>query len=194
MTTSMLFAELVIIGIQVIVWLGLLFIGYLGIPAWIVNLKDWQTVVAVLVLCIGYTLGILFDRISDRVFARWNNILKQRIIPNPDPSIGAMRYLIAEDNDHLNNFLEYTRSRMRISRASALNFPLIAFSTLYVIHKVYSSFFILPAIVLIITLGTFLTILSLLSWHNITVTHLELISQMYNKTILKQPITAASND
>jgi hypothetical protein len=69
----------------------------------------------------AYTIGTLFDRLTNWIFHKWNERLKERDYPNPPLPIVAIRYLVAKDNEYLNRFFEYTRSRMRIARATALN-------------------------------------------------------------------------
>ena len=70
MGTTLIIVELVIIGFQVLVWVTLLLWLVLypnhvcldQLKGWFSGLKDWVPVVALLVLAMAYTLGLVFDR------------------------------------------------------------------------------------------------------------------------------------
>ncbi len=128
MSTTLLFAELLIIGLQATIWLFLLVVDIWGYR-WLSNLQtiglsDWQTVIVVLALSFVYVLGIVFDRIADLVFSSWDKRIRNQIIPNPHLPVAVMRFELGKDNEYLNRQFEYTRSRMRIARASSINFGL----------------------------------------------------------------------
>lgn len=175
MTTSLLFVELIIIGLQAMVWLGLLAFSYASIGNLLACLKDIDGALTVLILGFSYTLGLLVDRLADALYAPWNDRLKKKIIPNPAPNIGTMRYQIDKENTPLNQFLEYTRSRMRIARATSLNMLMILISAvIYMKEKTaLSPFEIVPTVFLI--LGLFLAVAFVWAWRNLTIRHLELI-------------------
>jgi hypothetical protein len=130
MATTLLFAELLIIGMQVVVWLAILIVDVFGIE-WLagVPLQDvsvWQIPFLAVGFSVAYVLGILFDRIADSVFLPWDARLRKRILGNQAPSVGVARFELAKDNERLHTYFEYTRSRVRIARASALNIGLTA--------------------------------------------------------------------
>jgi len=180
MSVSILFAELIIIGLQTLIWIIL-----------IASLQLNSHLNAILFKCLGltsfsliiiaacYTLGVICDRLADSVFSKWNERLKNSIIPNPDPNIGTMRFLVGKDDPNLNVYLEYTRSRMRIARSSALNIPLIMVSLiLYLIIKLHYCAFH-PMIYTTLIIGVGLSYFSVYTWKNLTVRHLDLIRTMF---------------
>ena len=129
MGTTLLFAELLIIGVQVSVWLSLLIVDVWGYK-WIsalqtIALSDWQTASVVLALSFVYVLGIIFDRVADLLFLGWDKRIRDKIIPNAPLPIAVMRFERDKGNEYLNRQFEYTRSRMRITRASSINFALM---------------------------------------------------------------------
>ena len=126
MTTTLLFVELLIIGIEVALWMVLLALAVFDF-SWLkaVATAGWEGVLTVLFLAICYTIGILFDRFADWFFSSVGRRLKERIIPNPPEPYIVMRFKAARGDEYLNRLFEYIRSRMRIARASAINLPLI---------------------------------------------------------------------
>lgn len=127
MDTTLLFVELVIAGVQASTWLIMLIVVLFGY-AWVQVpvIAEWKSVALVLLLAFSYPLGVVFDRFADLVFEPWNKRLQKRYFPNPPCPIVVMRFQITKDDEHLNHQFEYTRTRMRIARASAINLGLIA--------------------------------------------------------------------
>ena len=69
MATTAIFAEILIIGLEAVVWLALLVASIFGtdiVP--IQGLKDWQYLIILFVVAIAYVLGILVDRVADTAF------------------------------------------------------------------------------------------------------------------------------
>jgi len=128
MNTTLLFAELLIIGLQSAVWIFILLINVFSI-GWVQtlqtsNLTNWQTAILIVLLSIFYVIGVIIDRAADALFSKWEKKLSRISFPNPPLPIVVLRFELARGNEHLNHQFEYNRSRMRISRASALNFGL----------------------------------------------------------------------
>jgi hypothetical protein len=138
MNVTLLFAELVIIGIQVSLWLFCLILNIFGYD-WLqrlqsLGLNNWQNIIVTFLLSLSYVLGIIFDRLSDRVFSKWEKRVKGEVFPLP--SI-AVRFDLGKDNEYLNRQFEYMRSRMRIARASSINFGLTTiFVSLFILTRV----------------------------------------------------------
>ena len=181
MSISILFIELIIIGFQTLIWILLLLFIQLEKHE-IVSVIDRLSTesIFIIVICCGYFLGIIIDRLADLFFSKWNQRLKDKIIPNPSINIGTMRYIVVKDNPHLNSFLDYTRSRMRISRATAINIPIIAIcSVIFGVMKEYFSFCSGLSFSIII-IGFSIFILAIYTWKNLTIRHLDLIKTCYN--------------
>jgi hypothetical protein len=124
MSTTALFIELLITGLQAAIWLVLLVLCLLGFD-WInpERLKGFEAMIAVLLLPILYPTGIFIDYLADLFFRRWE--LKIRIAYNLDETQTAVRLLMQTKDPSLAAHFGYIRSRIRISRSSALNFALI---------------------------------------------------------------------
>ena len=69
MTTTAIFAEILITGLLAFVWLLFACLSVTGLD-WLtaetmVYLKDWVGLISVFVLGFAYTLGIIVDRVAD---------------------------------------------------------------------------------------------------------------------------------
>ena len=125
MNTTSIFVELVVIGLHTAIWVGLIILTFTGHQ----NLdpeKLFTLNLALPILAVTYILGILVDRASDIVLAAQDNRLRSQYDFRGRPSFLSMRFYILSKSSDVYEQLEYTRSRLRIARASILNF---AFTT-----------------------------------------------------------------
>lgn len=129
MSTTALFIELLITGLQAAIWLTLLILSILGY-GWISleRLKGFEAIFAVLLLPIVYPLGVLIDYLADAAFKRWE--LKIRAKYDLDQTQTVVRLLMQTKDSSLAAHFGYIRSRIRISRSSAFNFALITITSL----------------------------------------------------------------
>jgi len=124
MTTTTLFAEILIVGLQASIWMGLIAATALG---W--NLGDVLDRLAgisgaamILLLAVAYVAGIIVDRFADSVGAqvrRFGGTKGRRRAP------ANMRMRVLLSDTPAVRFLEYQRSRIRIMRGTVLNTLLI---------------------------------------------------------------------
>ncbi len=121
MTTTQLFAELLVIGIGVACWLSLLLaaaFGYRfdeGIPK-----LDASLLVAL--AAVAYVLGIVVDRIAYALLNR----MESKITKGADHLYAQeMERYILVSSDALGKQTQYNRSRLRICRAWVVNALLI---------------------------------------------------------------------
>ncbi len=187
MNTTLLFAELLIIGLQSVIWLLLLAFNFLGF-GWLQALKavsDWQTLIAVASLSVLYVLGIVIDRVADFSFYGWDCSLKNRILPGLSFSSSAVRFDISKDNEFLNRQFEYTRSRLRIARASSLNFAISTVLLVILIVRVQAPN---EAALLFfsVLLGILLTAGSVYAWRTLAVTYYKMVKGNYDLLQSKQ--------
>lgn len=174
MNTTLLFAELLIIGLQTAVWILLLLINIFG-TGWIQtiqtsHLADWQAAILVVLLSVFYVIGIIIDRVADALFSGWERRLRRAGFPEPPMPIVVLRFELARGNEHLNHQFEYNRTRMRISRASAVNFALATImGILYILIRSQASSpnekWILAFVILII--GTVLALGAAFTWRKL---------------------------
>ena len=136
MTSTAIFAEILVVGLQATVWVALLclliadlngvHVG--GITARLGALKEWATLITTFVIGFAYTLGIIVDRIADSLWSWINDALRSEAgeaNKKPGPSVPKKRLQIMSRDEGLTKFLEYVRSRMRIARSTSLNLVLI---------------------------------------------------------------------
>lgn len=119
MNTTNLFVELVVIGVGAAVWVVLLLLSLFGY-GWI----SFDTLLSFPALIPGlaivYVLGIVIDRIADKIFERWATPLGSQWFKSAEEYRRA-RMLIYTRSDALRDLFEYSRSRLRICRGWALN-------------------------------------------------------------------------
>ncbi len=190
MSTTLLFAELLIIGLQTTVWLSLLIMDIWGYK-WLsalqtIGLSDWQTVIVVLALSFVYVLGITFDRFADLIFSRWDKRIRDKIIPNAPLPIAVMRFELGKDNEYLNRQFEYTRSRIRIARASSINFALTTLlAILFVLIHLQGNPGQIGYLIFLLVFGGFLVCITLYTWHKLERTYFGLVKANYELYVSK---------
>ncbi len=131
MNTTLIFAELLIIGLEGGIWFFFLIFSLFGIndlDKFLNAIREWQLIVVTIAIPLLYVLGIILDRMADILFKARERTLDREIAGDLSVSVPVMRFTLGTKNDFLNQQLEYTRTRMRIVRASVVNFALIAIS------------------------------------------------------------------
>jgi hypothetical protein len=179
MSTTLLFAELLIAGIQVVVWFVLLVFSVFGYE-WVFNIQtqafsDWQILISVVALSFVYVLGILFDRFADILFRKWDRAITTKIfIGNKFPKedihrvFAVTRFQLSQENEYLHHQFEYTRSRQRIARASALNFAIITVLALVFVATRLRGIPNYSTLLWFIALtGSLLSALAIVTWHKL---------------------------
>jgi len=172
MSTTSLFVDLLISGIQVAMWLCLLVGCILGADTSILGkIKEWDAVLAVLLLPIVYPVGIFIDNLADDLLRPISRRIRRRLLL--DETSTVMKLLSETKGDFLSRYFDYVRTRIRISRSSALNFALITlFGELFVWMRWQPSFGARQGawMGMIALLGGLLTALAIFSWYRITTT------------------------
>jgi len=172
MSTTSLFVDLLISGIQVAIWLCLLVGCILGVDTSILaKIKEWDAVLAVLLLPIVYPVGIFVDNLADDLLRPINRRIRRSLLL--DETSTVMKLLSETKDDFLSRYFDYVRTRIRISRSSALNFALITlFGELFVWMRWQPSFGAKQGVWMgmIALIGGLLTALAVFSWYRITTT------------------------
>jgi hypothetical protein len=135
--TTAVFAEILIIGLEVEAWLAFLLLSVFG-SEWLFELhglQDFATLLTLVVLALAYVLGIIVDRLADTL-ADWfedtdvGDLVKKKMMRKEEaptdedprkPKVATMRMTVMAASDDLTPFLDYQRSRWRIARATVLN-------------------------------------------------------------------------
>lgn len=190
MNTTLMFAELLIVGLQVTAWLFLLILNIFGyswlekIPLSIV--ADWQTALVLVGVSVFYILGVLFDRVADSIFNRWNFKIRKQIFHDlpPTASIGAIRFEVVKDNENLNRYFEYVNTRLRIARSSAINFGIITvLAVIFVLGRLTAvgSNEKVTLVITIMVLGVLVTSVSIFAWYELTRIYFRMVRVTYEK-------------
>jgi len=131
MTTTALLIEHLISGVQATVWLILLSLTVFGYHWFnIDNLKRTEAYFIPLLLAIAYPLGVFVDNLADDLFKRTERKLTSKVIELEGLKgirLTMMQVMGNADRDFAREYLAYVRSRVRLSRSTALNFLLITF-------------------------------------------------------------------
>jgi hypothetical protein len=161
MTSTAIFAEILVVGLQATIWLALtaLLVADLngintsGIRPAITSLKEWAALITVFVIGLAYALGIIIDRLSDSI----SSFFEKKYFPDKKRrkecmkeleknglhvelplSVGLMRLFVMAKNPEMTKFLEYIRSRMRIARSMSFNLiPITIAAALLARHQNY---------------------------------------------------------
>jgi hypothetical protein len=168
MNTTNIFVELVVVGFHTLIWIALIILALIGYKD--VNVEKLLSVnLALPILAMAYILGILVDRVADFIFIKQD--AKMRPVDedtNLPKSFLKMRYYILNKSSDIYAQLEYTRSRLRIARASVFNFALTTIAALLFIwfqaDKFLSTRNVIIACFVAFLIGAILTYASYQSW------------------------------
>jgi hypothetical protein len=136
MATTQLFAELLIVGIGVAIWLAFLLAVVMRFP-WGSPLPQFNTAHLTILLGTSYVLGILVDRMAWTLFRPIEVRHRVKIFgSDPQPSIEDRERHILVNSSSLREQILYNRSRLRICRSWILNFVLIGiFSGIWALQQ-----------------------------------------------------------
>ena len=126
MSTTQLFAELLVIGIGALIWIAILIAGVSQL-----SFQNISTNANIFTLApivgVAYVLGIIVDRISYGLFRKLEERTRNKIIePNTSPSADDRERYILTNSEELSIQITYNRSRLRVCRSWIINFSLIA--------------------------------------------------------------------
>ena len=129
MPTIAVLAELLIAGVQAMVWLYLLISWPLGWN-WLSFERDGAgaNVQTLLVVALAYTLGVVVDRLADSLLTTVDNRFRLRPWTAVSPEKMRVRVLLA--GGEAAAYLGYMRSRLRVARATVFNLGAAAITLL----------------------------------------------------------------
>ena len=181
----MIFAELLIIGLEGGICFSFFLLSIFGVDIFeqtLSFLEKWQLLVLAIVLALIYVFGVILDRIADWLFRSKEKQVDEEIVGDMPVTIPVMRFSLGIQNDFLNQQLEYTRTRMRIVRASTINFPLIAvgLSTFLLTRLTNISYELRWNYVgIVLAMGFVFSYASYRTWKSLIKAHLKLAKVMY---------------
>jgi hypothetical protein len=180
MATTSLFVEILIVGLEALVWIGLLAGTIWDLGACIKILKGWgdySALITTLLLALAYVLGILIDRAADSFYKIFGYKPD-----NPPASVGKMRMRIMNSSEGIARFLDYQRSRLRIARATVFNVLVTILVGSYWMFRCYltpeSSNNALGGI-LMIGVGIIVLVLTVMATRRIEEAHIKRLTDAY---------------
>lgn len=129
MTTTAVFAEILTVGVQALVWMVMAVwviirwndtsnLSLDQIKGWLGSVKEWTPLVSLAILTVAYSAGVVVDRVADSILGWvW-----------PKPGAGATRsrrLYVRYKGGQLIVFFDYVRSRIRVARSTVLNILLV---------------------------------------------------------------------
>jgi hypothetical protein len=128
-STTQLFVELLVIGFGTLVALGLIVAAVCGLD-FRCGLPQLDVTVAAVLAAPAYVLGIIVDRLARLTFSAvedwWGHV--EHLERPGVPPLPQLERLVLSGHPVLEKQIQYNRSRLRIARAWAINFLLIAIS------------------------------------------------------------------
>ncbi len=126
MATTAVFIEILLVGIQAVIWMGMLLLIIVG-PAEAAKfdweaIQSWAPLMSFTVLGIAYSAGVVVDKVADVLFTK---IVGPILGKKEDKEHGKKRMYVRLHGGDMITFLDYVRSRVRIARSTALNVALI---------------------------------------------------------------------
>ena len=167
MNTTDIFIEHLIAGVQVGVWLLLLFLSVFGYE-WvnIEQIQQMQLILAVILLPFIYPLGIVVDNIADEILQPLHRRIRKSVVGDKASQ------------------LDYIRRRIRISRSTFINMIIITItSVIFTIgrlqDKLNGDFY--KALIFEIIIGSVFIYLSWNSWADFTTTQYKRVKELYSE-------------
>ena len=181
MKTTAIFAEVLVIGLQAVVWLSLFALSFSGV-SWVARdalaeLPDWTPLIAVFAIAFAYPLGIIVDRMADSIFHPLDLRIRAKVLRGSKPRPARMRLYILAKNEGVALFLDYIRSRLRIARSTSLNLVLLTLSAAVFLttRNLTGELEVIP----LVASGVMLGLASLFAWYRISRTYYKRLRQAY---------------
>ena len=157
METTVLYAELIIIGLETSMWLAMFSIHWGGSQIKdILQYTIEKLPAAIMLLGILYIIGLIFDRIVDVLYDKFEK--KQR----EKSGLAASTSMIVWKKAGQESYFLYSRSRIRILRASTINVPLITIGVLFLLYDYHTDWTNIAILALII--GVFFSCFAIIGY------------------------------
>jgi len=169
MQTTTLYVELLIIGFEVYIWLGLFLASFVQMDRMALLLKKFESysfLATLTALGLAYLLGIVFDKIAHFLVGAQRRSLRRlfygaissAVATEDDDDYRQIYARIMARDGQASSVMLYARSKVRILRASVLNVILITAATAVFLSTLESRWWLaLPVglIIWLIILGTY---------------------------------------
>lgn len=138
MSTTALFVELLVIGLEALAWIALLIGIFFGLD-WITSLgvafEKASVFTTVVVIGVAYLMGIIVDEICDALISPWANRIRSSVREKGHPEMWDMQSYVFTHSKEATEQLGYVRSRIRITRSSIFNLGLIGILAIVFVSK-----------------------------------------------------------
>lgn len=131
MSTTTLFVELLIVGLEACTWLTLLIgalFGFDWLLAFVSAFEKAEAFTTAVLLCFAYLVGIVVEEVSDWLIKPWASRIRIRALKQKtgQPESYDMQAYVYSHSSEATKQLDYMRSRRRILRASIFNIAMIS--------------------------------------------------------------------
>lgn len=124
MSTTTVFVEILVIGLEALVWIALLASSMFGLD-WLSNLagafKNAETSTTLALIGVAYFIGILMDEVCDALLEPWSAYIRKSVRKEGQPEMWDIQAYIFAHSESATEKLEYVRSRVRVCRSSIFN-------------------------------------------------------------------------
>lgn len=161
MNTTSLLVDILIIGIQVLLWISTFTVSFLNMTKGIISFAEkCPSIFIILIILTSYTLGIVFDYIIANFFDIFKSKLEKKTYKK-----GLVIRILSYDKE-LHKFLDSQYARLRIARATVFNLPLITISicTYILLNNIKIENSTCLAVFLVFTFGIILTAFAFFGW------------------------------
>ncbi len=193
MATTAVFIEILLVGIQAVIWMLMLLLIVVG-PAEAKDLpwddiESWAALLSFAIAGMAYAAGVIVDRLADSLFTlvigpivcgderkKWlkksKNFWSKNAEKDDTVGNGEKRLLVRQYGGDMTTFLDYVRSRLRIARSTALNLALV---TTFAVCLTQDA----DARRLIAAVGALATGLTVFAWKRINITWNDRLDQAF---------------
>lgn len=117
MNGAALFVELLVGGVQVLVWIAVLALADVS-PDRLMSVLSIEN--SIILMSAAYTLGVVFDRVWDAFLSPVDKRIRSAFFADPEQAHRIRTLLFSGDAVRV-QFVEYIRSRIRITRYTVCN-------------------------------------------------------------------------
>lgn len=161
MTTTALLVDILIVGIQVLLWISGFVFSLVFPPDIVVRFAELNSTLLISsIVFLSYSLGIIFDYIIAKFFTNFKS--KEQVEAYRS---GLVIDILFHDKE-VQKFLDNQYQRLRIARATVFNLPMLTISwcSFILTNDVTGKFGTCATTFIVLAFGSFMTILALLGW------------------------------
>jgi hypothetical protein len=128
MSTTAVFVELLIIGLESLLWLSLFISSLFGLD-WVTTIvgtfEKADVFAAIVFIGLAYVVGIVVDEICDSLIEPWAKRIRDSVQSDTKLNMWDVQAYVFSHSELATSQLGYMRSRLRILRSSIFNIALV---------------------------------------------------------------------